>query len=112
MLVDLEIGKQNEDKFDAKESELIKVLSAYPDVILRAANAREPHILTNYLKDLAAQFHGWYDTSRILPKGLTDNTATGEELAIMQVRLRLSLAVKQVLANGLTLLGLSTPDTM
>lgn len=112
LLVDLEIGKQNEDKFDAKESELIKVLSAYPDVILRAANAREPHILTNYLKDLAAQFHGWYDTSRILPKGLTDNTATGEELAIMQVRLRLSLAVKQVLANGLTLLGLSTPDAM
>lgn len=112
LLVDLEIGKQNEDNFDAKESELIKVLSAYPDVILRAANAREPHILTNYLKDLAAQFHGWYDTSRILPKGLTDNTATGEELAIMQVRLRLSLAVKQVLANGLTLLGLSTPDAM
>lgn len=112
LLVDLEIGKQNEDKFDAKESELIKVLSAYPDVILRAANVREPHILTNYLKDLAAQFHGWYDTSRILPKGLTDNTATGEELAIMQVRLRLSLAVKQVLANGLTLLGLSTPDAM
>ena len=112
LLVDLEIGKQNEDKFDVKEGELIKVLSAYPDVILRAANAREPHILTNYLKDLAAQFHGWYDTSRILPKGLTDNTATGEELAIMQVRLRLSLAVKQVLANGLTLLGLSTPDTM
>lgn len=112
LLVNLEIGKQNEDKFDAKESELIKVLSAYPDVILRAANAREPHILTNYLKDLAAQFHGWYDTSRILPKGLTDNTATDEELAIMQVRLRLSLAVKQVLANGLTLLGLSTPDAM
>ncbi|RKW43136.1 MAG: arginine--tRNA ligase [Moraxella sp.] len=112
LLVDLEIGKQNEDKFDVKEGELIKVLSAYPDVILRAANAREPHILTNYLKDLAAQFHGWYDTSRILPKGLTDNTATGEELAIMQVRLRLSLAVKQVLANGLTLLGLSTPDAM
>ena len=112
LLADLEIGKQNEDKFDAKESELIKVLSAYPDMILRAANAREPHILTNYLKDLAAQFHGWYDTSRILPKGLTDNTATDEELAIMQVRLRLSLAVKQVLANGLTLLGLSTPDAM
>lgn len=112
LLVDLKIGNQNEDKFDAKESELIKVLSAYPDVILRAANVREPHILTNYLKDLAAQFHGWYDTSRILPKGLTDNTATGEELAIMQVRLRLSLAVKQVLANGLTLLGLSTPDAM
>lgn len=112
LLVNLETGKQNEDKFDAKESELIKVLSAYPDVILRAANAREPHILTNYLKDLAAQFHGWYDTSRILPKGLTDNTATDEELAIMQVRLRLSLAVKQVLANGLTLLGLSTPDAM
>lgn len=112
LLVDLEIGKQNEDKFDVKEGELIKVLSAYPDVILRAANAREPHILTNYLKDLAAQFHGWYDTSRILPKGLTDNTATDEELAIMQVRLRLSLAVKQVLANGLTLLGLSTPDAM
>ena len=112
LLVDLEIGKQNEDKFDVKEGELIKVLSAYPDVILRAANAREPHILTNYLKDLAAQFHGWYDTSRILPKGLTDNTATDEEVAIMQVRLRLSLAVKQVLANGLTLLGLSTPDAM
>lgn len=110
--VNLTTGKQNTDQFNDKESELIKTLSAYGDTILRAANAREPHILTNYLKDLAGQFHGWYDTSRILPKGLADNTVTDEELVLMQVRLRLSLAVKQVLANGLTLLGLSAPNAM
>lgn len=106
------IAKSHQDKFADAESELAKVLSAYPDAVLRSAVSREPHILTNYLKDLAAVFHGWYDNHRILPKGLSDSTQTADEMATMQARLRLSLAVKQVLANGLTLLGLSAPEMM
>ncbi|UNU72849.1 arginine--tRNA ligase [Moraxella nasovis] len=94
------------------ENELIKRLSAYCETIVKAANAREPHILANYLKDLASDFHAWYNDNRILPKGLSDNAATAEEITLMQARLRLSLAVKQVLANGLGLLGLSAPDAM
>lgn len=110
--MDLALGKDNETLLGDKESELIKMLAAYPQAVLRAANAREPHILTHYLKDLAGQFHGWYDTSRILPKGLSEGTPSADELALMQARLRLSVAVKQVLANGLTLLGLSAPVAM
>ena len=110
--MDLVKGKDSEHLFSDKESELMKLLAAYPQMVLRSANAREPHILTHYLKDLAGQFHGWYDNSRILPKGLADNTASAEELALMQARLRLSVATRQVLANGLNLLGLSAPVAM
>lgn len=89
------------------ESELLKLLTAYPDTIERAANNREPHLLTNYLKDLASAFHGWYNDNRILP---TDEGET--DWALVQARLRLAFAIKQVLSNGLTLLGLSAPQSM
>ncbi|WP_133141442.1 arginine--tRNA ligase, partial [Moraxella caviae] len=113
LAVDLVAGKAHENLLTGEsEGEIVKLLSAYGESVLRAANQREPHVLTNYLKDLAALFHGWYNEERILPKELANGAASDDELALMQARLRLSLAVKQVLANGLTLLGLSAPESM
>lgn len=89
------------------ENELLKLLTAYPDTIERAATNREPHLLTNYLKDLASGFHGWYNDNRILP---TDDSDA--DWALVQARLRLATAIKQVLYNGLNLLGLSAPKSM
>lgn len=95
------------------ESELIKLLAAYPATLKRAATGYDPHVLTNYLKDLASLFHAWYNDNRILPVSIiADETPTQEELDLMQARLRLSKAVRQVLANGLSLLGLSAPTNM
>lgn len=89
------------------ENALVKRLNAYPDTVLKAANAREPHLLTNYLKELAGELHGFYSDRRILP-------AEGEpcDMALVQARLYLLKAVAQVLANGLSLLGLSAPTSM
>ena len=114
LVVDDAIGAQQQNSLTtASEDELIKLLGAYPATLLRAATGYEPHILTNYLKELAGLFHGWYDGNRILPMSLTaGGTPSTDELALMQARLRLSKAVRQVLANGLGLLGLSAPSSM
>lgn len=84
------------------ERELVKKLAAYPEVLQQAALAYEPHQLSNYLKDLASQFHGWYNDHIVLH----DDTST------RNARLLLSLAVKQVINNGLNLLGVSAPTKM
>ena len=114
LIVDDTIGADNQQLLTApSEDELLKLLAAYPATLLRAATGYEPHVLTNYLKELAALFHGWYDTNRILPLSLTSgDTPSQDELDLMQARLRLSKAVRQVLANGLGLLGLSAPTSM
>ena len=107
-------GKAMQNLLSAEaESELIKLLAAYPATLKRAATGYDPHVLTNYLKDLASLFHAWYNDNRILPVSIiADETPSQEELDLMQARLRLSKAVRQVLANGLSLLGLSAPTSM
>lgn len=114
LVVDDAIGEQQQHLLTASsEDELTKLLSGYPATLRRAATGYEPHVLTNYLKELAALFHGWYDTNRILPMSLTSGAVPSQsELDLMQARLRLSKAVRQVLANGLGLLGLSAPSSM
>ncbi len=114
MSVDDAVGAAQQNLLTAaSEEELIKLLGAYPATLLRAATGYEPHILTNYLKELAALFHGWYDSNRILPVSLTSGeTPSQDEVNMMQARLRLSKAVGQVLTNGLNLLGLSAPTSM
>ena len=92
------------------ELELMNRLANYPDTLRRAALQYEPHILTNYLKDLASAFHGWYNDNRILPKD--GDMPDADTLNLMQARLRLSKAVRQVIQNGLILLGLSAPTSM
>lgn len=87
---------------ETAERELVKKLAAYPEVVLNAALAYEPHQVSNYLKDLAAQFHAWYNEFIVLH----------EDEHIRHARLLLSLAVKQVVANGLDLLGVEAPNQM
>ena len=77
-------------------------LGQYPDTVHSAAAERAPHLLANYLRELAAAFHPWYDQHRILV----------EDTALRDARLCLVMAVRQVLRNGLGLLGLSAPDRM
>lgn len=84
------------------EIEILAKLAAYPEILVRAANSHEPHQVGNYLKELAALFHGWYNEHKVL----------NDDAALTQARLLLSVNVKQVLRNGLELLGVSAPETM
>jgi arginyl-tRNA synthetase len=84
------------------ETALMKRLAGFPHVVEGAAAAREPHRLTHYLTDLAKQFHPYYNKHRFV----SDN----QDLS--RARLTLARAVKQVIANGLTLLGVSAPESM
>lgn len=81
---------------------LIAQLAQYPATLTLAAQEHAPHVLCYYLKDLAAAFHSFYNAERVL----TDNDK--ERVA----RLALLAATRQVLANGLALLGVSAPEYM
>ena len=87
------------------ETEILAKLAAYPEIVIRAANSYEPHQIGNYLKELAALFHAWYnlDDAKVLDD---------QNIALSQARLLLSVNVQQVLKNGLTLLGVSAPYEM
>ena len=87
---------------DDKEKALLSTLSKFPDLVLSAAKSREPHALTNYLRELAGEFHAYYNGTKILV----------EEPGLRASRLALIGAVKQVLANGLSLLSISAPVKM
>lgn len=84
------------------ETALIKSMIRFPEIILSAANSREPHRLINYLDDLASHFTTFYHDCRIL----------GEEEKLVQARTALAKAVAQVLANGLGILGITAPEQM
>ncbi len=84
------------------EDELLGELMRFQETIDAAATARAPQVLATYLRELAASFHSYYNAVAIL--------VPDEELR--NARLGLCLAVKQVLANGLKLLGVSAPETM
>ncbi|MDH4181571.1 MAG: DALR anticodon-binding domain-containing protein, partial [Betaproteobacteria bacterium] len=86
----------------AREQALMNRLADYPDVLAGAADELAPHQLAFYLKDLAADFHGYYNAERVLV----------EDAATREARLALLLATRQVLRNGLALLGVSAPEKM
>ena len=94
-------GLANKLDLDA-ETEILAKLAAYPEILVRAANAYEAHQIGNYLKELAALFHGWYNENKVL----------GDDAELTQARLLLSVNVRQVLHNGLKLLGVSAPESM
>jgi len=81
---------------------LAQRLAEFPELILTAARERSPHSLAFYLRELAAEFHSYYNDERIL---VDDET-------LRSARLALSAAVRQTLANGLSLLGVSAPEKM
>jgi arginyl-tRNA synthetase len=84
------------------ERALLQRLIDYPQVIESAAEDLAPHLIAFYLKDLAADFHSYYNASRFLV----------EEEVMMKARLALIAAVAQVMRNGLALLGVSAPEKM
>ncbi|SDN00492.1 arginine--tRNA ligase [Allokutzneria albata] len=89
-----------------REGDLIRTLGEFPRVLASAAELREPHRVARYLEGLAAAYHKFYDSCRILPRG-------DEEISPVAVpRLHLCAAARQVLANGLALLGVSAPERM
>ncbi len=92
---------------DPTEAALLAILGEFPRVVAQAAHLREPHRVARYLEDLAGHFHKWYDTCRVRPM-----TADEEITDLHRTRLWLNDATRQVLANGLGLLGVSAPDRM
>ena len=102
---------------DPDELGLIKKLSSYPEVIRASALAFEPHRVTYYLQQLAAQLHTFYNKHRVLPPATDqerDETAPTETFTPQRTAARLVLmgAVQQVLRNGLDVLGISAPEHM
>lgn len=86
----------------AREHALLNRLAAYPDTLRDAARDAAPHQIAFYLKDLAADFHGFYNAERVLV----------DDPARRAARLALLLAARQVLRNGLGLLGVTSPERM
>ena len=107
-----EDGVRREDVFDPAlltdptEAALLATLGDLPRVVAQAAELLEPHRVSRYLEDVATKYHKWYDTCRVRP--LRDEEVTDTH----RTRLWLNDATRQVLANGLTLLGVSAPDRM
>jgi arginyl-tRNA synthetase len=92
---------------DPTEAALLAVLGDFPRVVAQAAHLREPHRVARYLEDLAGHFHKWYDTCRVRPMNADEDVTD-----VHRTRLWLNDATRQVLANGLALLGVSAPDRM
>ena len=89
-----------------KEGTLIRNLGEFPRVLETAAGLREPHRVSRYLEDLAGDYHRFYDSCRVLPQG---DEEPGE---LHSARLALCQATRQVIANGLAILGVSAPERM
>jgi arginyl-tRNA synthetase len=87
---------------DEQELEILKKLLDYPETIEGAAQTFAPHQVAFYLKELAAVFHSYYNSTRVLV----------DDESIRLARLALADAVRQVLANGLAILGVSAPEKM
>jgi len=91
---------------DPREGDLLRALADFPRVVSQAGELREPHRIARYLEDTAASFHKFYDECRVLP------SAAEEPAPLHAARLLLVAATRQVLANGLDLLGVSAPERM
>jgi arginyl-tRNA synthetase len=87
---------------EPEEINLIKAMTRYPEVIEDSANYMEPHRITFYLMDLASSFHAYYNKHRVL----------SDDSLLSKGRLYLVLAVRKVIRNGLSLLGVSAPERM
>ena len=87
---------------DPRELALAARLGDFPDVLAAAADDLAPHLIGFYLRELAGEFHSYYNSVRVLVP----------EEAVRRARLALSAAVRQVIANGLGLLGVGAPEKM
>ena len=89
------------------EAALLAILGDFPRTVAQAAKMREPHRVARYLEDLAGRFHKWYDECRVRPRE-ADEAITD----LHRTRLWLNEATRIVLANGLALLGVSSPERL
>ncbi|MDT7551595.1 MAG: arginyl-tRNA synthetase [Pseudonocardiales bacterium] len=89
-----------------REGDLIRTLGEFPAAVRSAAELREPHRVARYLEALASAYHKFYDACRVLPMGDEEITE------LHRARLALCVAARQVLANGLAMLGVSAPERM
>jgi arginyl-tRNA synthetase len=91
---------------DEREGALLGLLADYPRVVASAAELREPHRIARYVEEVASSYHTFYAACRVLPQG-------DEEVTELNIsRLWLCAATRQVIANGLDLLGVSAPERM
>jgi arginyl-tRNA synthetase len=81
---------------------LLQKLGDYPDMLARACNELAPHMIAFYLRELAAEFHSFYNAERVLV----------DDLRVRAARRALLAATRQVIANGLAVLGVSAPEKM
>jgi arginyl-tRNA synthetase len=89
-----------------RERELLGALAEYPLIVESAASMREPHRIARYIETLASLYHGFYSDCRVLPMG--EDVPTG----LHATRATLCEAVRQVIYNGLSLLGVHAPERM
>ncbi len=100
---DIENGSQNLHLLTEKhETELISKLDAYSDIVHKSAFNAEPHLLVHYLRELATLLHSYYNAHQFI----------NDDANLHDARFNLIIAIKQVLHNGLTLLGVSAPEKM
>jgi len=100
---DIALGDESLDRLvEPQEISLVSNLIRYPEILEKAALQYEPHLLVNYLRELAAEFHSYYNAHQFIV----------DDAGVRNARLNLSCAVKQVLANGLNLLRINTPEAM
>jgi arginyl-tRNA synthetase len=85
-----------------EEIALMKMLMRYPETLIQAAENYEPHLLVQYLRELANDFHSYYN----------NHTFIVAQTSLREARLNLIVAIKQVLKNALQILGLQAPEVM
>jgi len=97
------LGMDNLERLaEPHETALLTSLARYPEVVESAALQHSPHHLIHYLRELAAELHGYYNAHQFLV----------EDAGLRDARLNLIAAVRQVLLNGLRLLDVSAPESM
>ena len=100
---DRENGLAHLARLDGEPEQLVmQELSRYAEVVEAAGENLEPHLVATWLRELAAAFHGWYNTSQFIV----------DDADLRDARLALAAAVRQALANGLGLLGVGAPESM
>jgi len=100
---DISLGNANLDKLiESHEQTLIVRLSRYTELLERAAVQYEPYLLVNYLRELAAEYHSYYNAHQFIV----------DDPDVRNARLNLIYSVKQLLANGLNLLRINAPESM
>jgi arginyl-tRNA synthetase len=100
---DIDAGNENLELLtESHETDLAIQLAKYPEVVEKAATSAEPHLLVHYLRELANQFHTYYNAHQFIV----------DDDAIRNARLNLISAASQVIHNGLSLLGVSAPESM